>query len=345
MAEPERRHRCSILDRPPDVEHFRAQLAAAVVDRAAADGARRRRRSVASARRCGGPTPSSTSTTTSASGRAAGAGHDAAAARHRRRAIYQDPYDRTRPLWMMHVIERPRGRPGGAGCGRSTTPSPTAPAPAACRSCSSSRRARPRAARRRPRRPSSPPPSRPTRRSTAAVAGRARSSGRRPTSPARQAGIARRVVGEVAMWGADPLRARRRRRERGAHRRPARTQITGGRRRAVVDRVTPSRQLPGGSPLWRSRSRHRHLEVLSFPLDDALAAAKGLGGSLNDWFVTGVVNGGVALPRGARRAAAHAEHELRGEHARRQGDRRQLVHADPLRRAGRPDGTGGAVQR
>ena len=33
---------------------------------------------------------------------------------------------------------------------------------------------------------------------------------------------------------------------------------------------------------------------MSFPLDEALAAAKGLGGSLNDWFVTGVVNGAVA---------------------------------------------------
>ncbi|HEU4840224.1 MAG TPA: WS/DGAT domain-containing protein, partial [Ilumatobacteraceae bacterium] len=46
--------------------------------------------------------------------------------------------------------------------------------------------------------------------------------------------------------------------------------------------------------LWRTRSRHRHLEVMTFPLDAALAAAKGLGGSLNDWFVTGVVNGAVA---------------------------------------------------
>ncbi len=33
---------------------------------------------------------------------------------------------------------------------------------------------------------------------------------------------------------------------------------------------------------------------MSFPLDQALAAAKGLGGSLNDWFLTGVVNGVVA---------------------------------------------------
>ena len=51
---------------------------------------------------------------------------------------------------------------------------------------------------------------------------------------------------------------------------------------------------PGGSPLWRQRSRRRHLETLSFPLERALAAAKGLGGSLNDWFVTGVVNGSIA---------------------------------------------------
>jgi hypothetical protein len=52
-------------------------------------------------------------------------------------------------------------------------------------------------------------------------------------------------------------------------------------------------QLPGGSPLWRTRSRHRHLEAMAFPLDQALAAAKGLGGSLNDWFLAGVVNGCV----------------------------------------------------
>ena len=51
--------------------------------------------------------------------------------------------------------------------------------------------------------------------------------------------------------------------------------------------------IPAGSPLWRTRSRHRHLEIMNFPLDQALASAKGLGGSLNDWFMTGVVNGVV----------------------------------------------------
>ncbi len=52
--------------------------------------------------------------------------------------------------------------------------------------------------------------------------------------------------------------------------------------------------VPSGSPLWRQRSRHRRLEVLSVSLDLAASAAKRLGGSLNDWFVTGAVNGVIA---------------------------------------------------
>jgi hypothetical protein len=51
---------------------------------------------------------------------------------------------------------------------------------------------------------------------------------------------------------------------------------------------------PGGSPLWGQRSRHRHLEVLGLSLEDAKAAAKNLGGTVNDLFVTGAVNGVLA---------------------------------------------------
>jgi len=109
----------------------------------------------------------------------------------------------------------------------------------------------------------------------------------------RQAGIARRVVGEVAMWGADPRRAVDAVGSAARAVGQLRDQITGGGGGTPPGDDEES-QLPGGSPLWRNRSRHRHLEVLSFPLDRALAASKGLGGSLNDWFVTGVVNGAVA---------------------------------------------------
>jgi hypothetical protein len=112
----------------------------------------------------------------------------------------------------------------------------------------------------------------------------------------RQGGIARRVMGELAMWGADPMRPRDV--AGGVVRtvRQVREQLGGG-----GDDIAPEGEVEseagsgsGGSSLWRERSRHRHLELLSFPLDAALAAAKRLGGSLNDWFVTGVVNGAIA---------------------------------------------------
>jgi WS/DGAT/MGAT family acyltransferase len=48
-----------------------------------------------------------------------------------------------------------------------------------------------------------------------------------------------------------------------------------------------------GSPLWTTRSRRRHLEALSLPFDAARATAKAMGGSLNDLFVAGAVEGAV----------------------------------------------------
>ncbi len=45
------------------------------------------------------------------------------------------------------------------------------------------------------------------------------------------------------------------------------------------------------SPIWVERSLERRLEVLDVPFDEAQRAAKGLGGSLNDVFVTGVAGG------------------------------------------------------
>ncbi len=45
------------------------------------------------------------------------------------------------------------------------------------------------------------------------------------------------------------------------------------------------------SPLWSQRSRHRRVEVFDIPFDDARNAAKRLGGKLNDFFVTGAVEG------------------------------------------------------
>ena len=38
--------------------------------------------------------------------------------------------------------------------------------------------------------------------------------------------------------------------------------------------VGSGNDVPGGSPLWKQRSRHRHLEWVSVPLDDAGLQAK-----------------------------------------------------------------------
>jgi len=48
---------------------------------------------------------------------------------------------------------------------------------------------------------------------------------------------------------------------------------------------------PAHSTLWTERSLRRRLEVLDVDFDDARAAAKTLGGSLNDFFVTGAAGG------------------------------------------------------
>src|SRR5262245_49877543 len=96
----------------------------------------------------------------------------------------------------------------------------------------------------------------------------------------RQLGQARRAAGEVILWGADP-------------RRPvdlaARALATVGDIRTQVSQGGG----PSGSPLWRQRSRHRHFDVVRVPLPDISAAAKALGGTVNDVFVTGAVLGAI----------------------------------------------------
>jgi diacylglycerol O-acyltransferase len=97
----------------------------------------------------------------------------------------------------------------------------------------------------------------------------------------RQLGWARRAAGEVMLWGADP-------------RRPldlAESALaTIGQVRSQVDTTGA---VSGGSPLWRRRSRHRHFGVIRVPFDQLRASAKELGGTVNDAFVTGVVIGAI----------------------------------------------------
>lgn len=96
----------------------------------------------------------------------------------------------------------------------------------------------------------------------------------------RQLRVGRRVLGEAMMWPADPGRLAERASE-------VATTV-----RTTADLMTPpSGNGSGGSPLWRTRSRHRHLEHVQVPLDDLKTAAKTLGGSVNDGFMAGVIEG------------------------------------------------------
>ncbi len=56
---------------------------------------------------------------------------------------------------------------------------------------------------------------------------------------------------------------------------------------------------PARSPIWTDRSLKRRIEILQVPFDEAKTAAKALGGSLNDLFVTAAVGGAGAVHRTA----------------------------------------------
>ncbi len=98
----------------------------------------------------------------------------------------------------------------------------------------------------------------------------------------RQIGISRRALGEVVLWPADPNRATEKV-----------TNIVDVTRSTVAQLRGHSNEDPGGSPLWKQRSRHRHLEGVQVPLDQLKAAAKGLGATINDAFMAGLTDGAV----------------------------------------------------
>jgi WS/DGAT/MGAT family acyltransferase len=196
-------------------------------------------------------------------------------------AVYQDPYDRTRPLWMFYVID---GLAGGRGALVWKIHHTVADGTGAGRLAEAylqPSRAKPRAL---------------DVDLDELVAESVRADveehGNGPAvvlGPAietlthtarRQAGIARRLLGEVGSWSADPRRF---------------GDAVAGMLRTVgqVRSEVVGDGGEGGSPLWRERSRHRHLELLSFRMSGVTAAAKALGGSLNDLFVTGAVDGVV----------------------------------------------------
>ncbi|MGI9602972.1 MAG: wax ester/triacylglycerol synthase domain-containing protein [Acidimicrobiales bacterium] len=98
----------------------------------------------------------------------------------------------------------------------------------------------------------------------------------------RQVGIARRFAGEVAVWPADPRRAGEKVGE-----------VTNLARSTIGQLTGSGSGVEGGSPLWKTRSRRRHLEHVSVPLDDVKKTAKALGGSVNDLYVAALVEAAV----------------------------------------------------
>ena len=105
----------------------------------------------------------------------------------------------------------------------------------------------------------------------------------------RQAGILRRAAGAATDLAVHPTHL------------PRAAGDVVGQIRSALDTAGGSRQVDAGAPLWTKRSRRRHLEVLRLSLDDAKAAAKRMGGSVNDLFVVGAAMGALAY---------HAEREV-----------------------------------
>jgi WS/DGAT/MGAT family acyltransferase len=95
----------------------------------------------------------------------------------------------------------------------------------------------------------------------------------------RQGGILSRAVGDVTGLVTNPAQV------------PGLIAGALGQVRSTVDAATGSRPIDASAPLWTHRSRRRHLEILHLPLDDVKIAAKALGGSVNDFFVAGAALG------------------------------------------------------
>jgi WS/DGAT/MGAT family acyltransferase len=97
-------------------------------------------------------------------------------------------------------------------------------------------------------------------------------------------GAGRRALREAALLTVDPMQAKDRTEEALGDLWGTFDELRGG----------AGAEVPGGSPLWRRRSRRRHLESLRVPLAGAKAVGQALGGSVNDFFVAGAVLGALA---------------------------------------------------
>ncbi len=99
----------------------------------------------------------------------------------------------------------------------------------------------------------------------------------------RQLGLSRRLMGELAIWPADPSRV--------VERVGDLTTLAQG----TVGQLVPRGEAgTPGSPLFANRSRHRHLEHVVVPLDRLKAAAKANGATINDAFLAAMGHAVVA---------------------------------------------------
>ena len=98
----------------------------------------------------------------------------------------------------------------------------------------------------------------------------------------RQMGMARRFADEIKTWPGDPSRVA-----------SSLEGVAHAAKSTVGAALGTGDELPGGSPLWANRSRHRHFEAVRVSLDDLKAASKRVDATINDLFLAGMVEGAV----------------------------------------------------
>ena len=203
---------------------------------------------------------------------------------------YEDPYDRTRPLWQFVIID---GLEGGRGALFTKMHHSISDGNGMVRISESYMERR---------RESAAPPEIDLPRALAEAAEAERLEREEAGEPTdtdasnllnattrsmghlvrRQLGIARRVAGGAMLLSSDPAAMKET------------TEDALGALRSMYGQLTGSGgDVAGGSPLWKQRSRRRHLESLRLDLADVKTAGSALGGSINDVFVTGAVMGAL----------------------------------------------------
>jgi WS/DGAT/MGAT family acyltransferase len=98
----------------------------------------------------------------------------------------------------------------------------------------------------------------------------------------RQAGRARRMAEEITTWPREPQRVVDRIGD-----------LVAATTSTVSGVLGSGEDVAGGSPLWVGRSRHRHLECVRTSLDDLKLASKRIGASINDLFLAAMVEAAV----------------------------------------------------